>query len=247
MTTAAAAGFRSMLRTSAAAVVLAAGLAGCTAGPDYVAPKTTLEPFHNVEAVSARKTAPPVPPLDQWWTGFNDPMLVTIVQRALTQNLDLAAALSRVQRARAAAAAAGAQLLPTVDLDATATGQRQSQESPIGKAASGLPGYSAEQEYTIGPAASWEIDLFGGLRRGANAAGDEAQAAEADRVGTRISVAADAADAYLQIRRYQARVAVAQDQIDTDAHLLSLVEERHRLGQATGGEGLRQMPRAMPK
>jgi outer membrane protein TolC len=88
----------------------------------------------------------------------------------------------------------------------------------------------------LGPAASWEIDLFGGLRRGAKAASDEAQAAEADQAGTHISIAADAADAYLQIRGYQARLAVAQDQIDTDAHLLNLVEARHRLGQADARE-----------
>jgi NodT family efflux transporter outer membrane factor (OMF) lipoprotein len=225
------------LANGSAAVALAIGLAGCEVGPDYQAPKTELAPFHNLDAVAARKVATPAPQLDQWWTGFNDPMLVTVVQRALDQNLDLAAALGRVQQARAAAASAGAQLLPTVDLDASATAQRQSLESPLGSVAKGFPGYNRYQrEYTVGPAASWEIDLFGGLRRGADAATDEAQAAEADQAGTRISVVADAADAYLQIRGYQARIAVAQDQIDTDAHLLDLVEVRHRLGQADARE-----------
>jgi NodT family efflux transporter outer membrane factor (OMF) lipoprotein len=225
------------LLSTVASLALAAGLAGCMVGPDYEAPKTDLAPFHNLDAVAARKTTTPAPELDRWWTGFNDPMLVTVVQRALDQNLDLAAALARVQQARAAASAAGAQLLPTVDLDASATAQRQSLESPLGTVAKGFPGYNRYQrEYTVGPAASWEIDLFGGLKRGADAAGDEAEAAEADQVGTRISVAADAADAYLQIRGYQARLAVAQDQVDTDAHLLSLVEARHRLGQADARE-----------
>ncbi|GGF30108.1 transporter [Aliidongia dinghuensis] len=225
------------MRTAAAGLALAVGLAGCTVGPDYVAPTTELAPFHNAAAVDARKTATPAPQLDQWWTGFNDPMLVTVVERALDQNLDLAAALARVQQARAAAAAAGAQLLPTVDLNASATAQRQSLESPLGSVAKGFPGYNRYQrEYTVGPAASWEIDLFGGLKRGENAADDEEQAAEADQAGTRISVAADAADAYLQVRGYQARIAVAQDQIDTDAHLLSLVESRHRLGQSDARE-----------
>jgi outer membrane protein TolC len=94
--------------------------------------------------------------------------------------LDLAAALARVQQACAAASAAGAQLLPTVDLDASATAQRQSLQSPLGTVANSFPGYNRYQrEYTVGPAASWEIDLFGGLRRGADAATDEAQAAEA--------------------------------------------------------------------
>ncbi|MEJ1977143.1 MAG: TolC family protein [Acetobacteraceae bacterium] len=162
--------------------MLAAALAGCSVGPDYVTPITSFLPFHNLAAVSARKTPASAPPLDHWWTGFNDPMLVTVVQRALDQNLDLAASLARVRQARAAAAGAGAQLLPTVDLDATATAEHQSVNGPFGTLARGFPGYNRDQrEYTFGPAASWEIDLFGGLRRNANAARDEAQAAEADQ------------------------------------------------------------------
>ena len=229
--------FRRKHRTAAASLVLAASVAACAVGPDYTAPSTDLTPFHNLEAVNTRQTATPAPPLDRWWTGFNDPLLVTVVQRSLDQNLDLAASLARVQQARAVASAAGAQLLPTVDLDASATAQRQSLNSPLGTIAKGFPGYNRYQrEYNVGPAASWELDLFGGLRRGAAAATDEAEAAEAQHAGTRISVAADAADAYLQIRGYQARLAVAQNQIDTDAHLLNLVEARHQSGQADGRE-----------
>ncbi len=128
-------------------------------------------------------------------------------------------------------------MLPTVDLTATGTAQRQSLLSPLGKVASTLPGYSRDQRlYDVGAAASWEIDLFGGLRRGAKAAKEEAQAAEADQLGTRISVAADAADAYLQIRGDQARLAVAQHQIDVNRQLLGLVRQRRASGVATDRE-----------
>lgn len=222
----------------AAALMLSLGIAGCgEVGPDYQPPQTDLAPFHNLDAVAARKVPTPAPQLDQWWTGFNDPILVTVVHRALDQNLDLATALARVQQARAAAAAAGAQLLPTVDLNAGASVERQSLQSPLGVVEKTFPGFNRyEREYTVGPAASWEIDLFGGLRRGADAAGDESAAAEADQAGTRISVVADAADAYMQIRGFQARIAVAQDQIKTDAHLLDMVGTRYRLGQADARE-----------
>ena len=221
----------------AAAWMLVAALSACAVGPDYVAPKTDLSAFHNLGAVSARRTTLPAPPLDQWWAGFHDPMLVIIAQRALAQNLDLAAAFARVQQARAVASAAGAQLLPSVDFDSSATAEHQSVEGQIGSLAKGFPGYTrGQREYTLGPAASWEIDLSGGLRRGADAATDEMQAAEADHAGTRITVAADAADAYLEIRGYQARLAVAQDQVDTDAHLLRLVHSRYQAGQADGRE-----------
>ncbi len=229
--------YRPPASVKAVYLVMASTLASCSVGPDYVAPLTSFMPFHNRRAVDARQTQKPPPPLDQWWTGFNDPMLVTIVQNALGQNLDLAASLARVRQARAVASSAGAELLPTVDLDASASVQHQSLESPFGALARSFPGYNRDQrEYSVGPAASWEIDLFGGLRRSAHAARDEAQAAEADQAGTRITVAADAADAYLQIRGYQARLAVAQQQIDTDAHLLTLVHARHQAGQADGRE-----------
>jgi NodT family efflux transporter outer membrane factor (OMF) lipoprotein len=216
--------------------MLALALAGCEVGPDYHAPTASLTDFRNAAAVEARK-APPPPRLDDWWTGFNDPALTRIVQRALDQNLDLAAALARVQQARAAAHAAGAELLPTVDLDAEASALHQSLESPLGQIGKALPGYNRDQRlYDVGAAASWEIDLFGGLRRGVEAADAEAQAAEAERLGTRVSVAADAADAYFQIRGDQARLAVAQRQIAVDSHLLDLVRQRLSHGVATDRE-----------
>jgi len=71
-----------------------------------VKPSTNLAPFHNLAGASATKPGFSPPRLETWWTGFNDPMLVTVVQRALDQNLDLAAAFARVRQARAAAAAA---------------------------------------------------------------------------------------------------------------------------------------------
>ena len=222
-------------------LALSLGLASCAGrhpvGPNYTRPVTTLAPFHNLDAAKALKTTLPAPQLDAWWTGFDDPMLVTVVRRALQQNLDLAAAFARVTQARAAAAEAGAQLLPTADLGATVTAQRQSAANEFGAIGSSFPGYSRNfREYTVGPAASWEIDLAGGLRRGKAAALDELQAAEADHVGTRITVAAEAADAYVQVREFQARIAVAQQLIDTDAGLLRLVEARRRAGAADGRE-----------
>lgn len=221
-------------RTAAASIglgsVLALLLTGCVVGPDYEAPQAAIAPFHNAAAVDARKAAP-APPLDEWWQGFNDPILTRIVQRALSENLDLAAAIARVQQARAAAQAADAQLLPTVDAGAQGTAQHQSRQSPLGRIASSLPDYNRDQRiYDVGASASWEIDIFGGLRRGAEAAQAEAQAADAEQVGTRITVAADAADAYLQIRGIQARLAVAQNQIEVDAHLLDLVRLRRGRG-----------------
>jgi NodT family efflux transporter outer membrane factor (OMF) lipoprotein len=221
---------------AAASLLVIATLGGCEVGPDYDAPKTKLAPFHNV-SVAGAQTGGAAPSLDRWWTGFNDPALERVVSRALTQNLDLAAALARVQQARAAAGGSEADLFPTADLDANATGQNVSEHGPIGSILKQEPGFHRDQqEYTFGPMASWEIDLFGGLRRASAAANAEAEAAEADRLATRITVAADAADAYLQIRGIQARLRVAMDQIATDEHLLKIVHVRFDAGQANDRE-----------
>jgi NodT family efflux transporter outer membrane factor (OMF) lipoprotein len=92
------------------------------------------------------------------------------------------------------------------------------------------------REYTVGPSASWELDVAGGIRHNAAGARDEVQAAEANRIGTRVIVAADAADAYLQVRGYQARIAIAKSQIETDEHLVKLVQNRYEAGAATRRE-----------
>jgi NodT family efflux transporter outer membrane factor (OMF) lipoprotein len=220
-----------------ASVMFGVTLSGCAIGPDYVRPDKAWEPLHNQLFAGAQAARPGAPSLDTWWSGFNDPLMAGVVQQALAQNLDLAASFARVEQARAAASGAGAELLPTVDLDATASARRQSLNSSAGRLGNTFPDYNRHQhEYSVGPAASWEIGLAGGLRRSATAALDEAAVAEAEQAGTRITVAADAADAYLQIRGFQARLAVAQEQVDTDRQLLDLVRIRQQAGVAQDRE-----------
>ena len=219
------------------ALALSASLTGCAVGPKYHRPTVNLQPFHNAPSIATRTASLPAPPLDQWWTGFSDPELTRIVKRALDENLDLAAAMTRVQQARAAAQGAGARRMPSGNVYASTTTLYQSTESMTGRLASHLPGYSRTQNYyDLGFVASWETDLFGGVKRGAQAATAEAQAAEASQTGTRITVAAEAADAYMQIRGAQARLIFAKDQIATDEHLVELVQQRKDAGVASDRE-----------
>jgi NodT family efflux transporter outer membrane factor (OMF) lipoprotein len=216
------------------AAIAGSMLSGCAVGPDYKTPAEHLAPFHST-AAAATVAAPA--PLDAWWKGFNDPELDRIIERVLAQNLDLAASLARVHQARAAAREAGARLLPSGELSAQVDSMHQSLDGPIGQLASVVPGYDRNgTQSDVGVGASWEIDLSGGLRRGEQAADAEAQAAEADHLGVRVSVAAEAADAYLQVRGDQARLRLAQQQIATDAHLLELVQRRRASGAATDRE-----------
>jgi NodT family efflux transporter outer membrane factor (OMF) lipoprotein len=202
-------------------LLLASSIAACTVvGPDYEAPETKLAPLHNEAAVEGRQTASAAPALDSWWTGFNDPVLTRIVERTLAQNLDLEASVARVRQARAAAKEAGSRLYPQGSLDTSLNAIHQSTKNEIGTAASAL-GYDRDQsDYNVGVGASWEIDLFGGL----------------EHAGVRVSVVAEAADAYFQMRGAQARLKVAQDQIATDQHLLDLVNQRRSSGTATDRE-----------
>lgn len=224
--------------TAALTALLSALLAACTVGPRYNGPPALdLASYHNGAAIDGRVVTTPAPPVDTWWTGFNDPVLTRIIDRALAENLDLQAAVARVNRARAVAREAGAQLLPTAAANGSVTPIRQSLNSPIGAIGRHLPGYDRNQTlYDADVGAQWEIDLFGGLRRGAEAARDEAEAAEAQQLVVRISVAAEAADAYFQARGAQARLAIAQSQVATDARLLELVNLRFSRGASAEKE-----------
>lgn len=221
----------------AALAVIAGSLAACAAvGPDYRRPDSTMPGAYPHAAAFETLNASREPvSLDTWWNGFKDPALTKIVQRALDQNLDLAASLARVEQARAVAAHAGAQLLPEGSLGASVSKQYQSTESALGRLGSALPGYDRNRtSYSVGASASWEIDIAGGLRRGAEAADAELQAAEASHAGVRILVAAEAADAYFRVRGAQDRIAIARQQEETSRKLLELV--RLRLADGIGAE-----------
>jgi NodT family efflux transporter outer membrane factor (OMF) lipoprotein len=217
-----------------AGVAMSCALSGCVVGPNYQQPEISLTAFHS--APSERQDTSRAN-LDWWWTEFHDSLLTQTIREALAQNLDLAASLARVEQARAAAHEAGAQLYPTGQLTVQADTMHQSLRSPIGGIANQLPGYDRNATlYDIGIGASWEADLFGGRHRAAQAAGADAQAAEADHLAVRISIAAAVADSYLQVRGYQSRLRLAKDQVATDESLLELVQLRADSGAGSDRE-----------
>lgn len=91
-------------------------LSGCAVGPAYVAPQAAMPAAYQGAPASAARLAPAAPAPDTWWEGFHDPALQRIVTRVLEQNLDLAAALARIEQARAGAHAASANQMPSVGL-----------------------------------------------------------------------------------------------------------------------------------
>lgn len=208
-------------------LLFAASLAaGCTAGADYRRPELPhAAQYPHRAALGARAGAntADAAELRQWWTAFGDPRLTHLVTVALAQNLDLAQAQARVRQARAATGAADAALLPSASLGGQAARAYQSVQTPLGQVLDASPGHDrAGSARELNLQASWELDLFGGLRREREAARADYEASEAGWAATRLAVAAQTADLYLSIQGLQARLDLARRQVDTEAALLEL-------------------------
>ncbi|MBO9557919.1 MAG: efflux transporter outer membrane subunit [Caulobacter sp.] len=194
-------------------------LSACAVGPDYKAPVQAPVVLQNAPA-GAFSTANPEA---QWWKAFNDPVLDGLITQALSSNLDLKVAVARVDEARALFKETRLDQLPHV----TASGayQKSDQQQP------GSNGQRVESEtYQAGFDAGWEIDLFGRVRRGVESARAEAGAAQADLRDAQVTVAAEVARNYLELRGYQARLAVANRNLDTQRETLRLTQVRYNAG-----------------
>lgn len=242
---------RLALTTTSAATLLG----GCSVGPDYTPPVTTApHAYIGGAAVDAMAGGSADVDLVNWWRSFDDPLLASLVERALEQNLDLQQASARVGQARAALRHANADLLPAGQVSGQASEAYQSLETPQGRIASALPGFEREaQGYELNLGASWELDVFGGKDAARDAARADWQASAAAAVAARLAVAAQTADTYIAIRSLQARLGVARDQLEVQRQLVELVALRHRKGvaaelQLSQAEGsLAQVGAAVPE
>jgi len=220
--------------------LLALLLAGCTTvGPDYKQPEAAV-PERYLEATPS--TAASDIQLASWWRGFNDPQLSALIERALGQNLDIEAATARIREARALEKVAGAGASPQVAAQGSLNRQRISENAipvPPGGGDSisgggfGLPG-AEFATWRVGFDASWELDLFGRNRREREAAGARTGAAVWNRRDAEVTVAAEVASAYLNLRTLQARLANAQAEYDRQTRFEQLVAARARGGLVTG-------------
>ena len=202
---------------------------GCAVGPNYNPPHPQMAAGFRATASLPPATAPQAD-LASWWRAFADPMLDKVVEQALAENLDLAQAIARVQQARAAAGIARAALLPSGELNASAATSHQSIETPIGRIEQALGVDRNGNLYEADVGASWEADVFGGLRRGRQAALADYQAADAGAAAARVAVVAEAADTYVLLRTLQARLAIAREQAEAQRQLLDLARLQYARG-----------------
>ncbi len=231
-----------------------AALAGCTVGPNYRAASVPTPPAY-AEAHPAAAGELPA----KWWAALGDPVLSGLIERGLAQNLDLAAAASRVRQARLSVRGARSGLFPTVNATSEAQRTKISKNGGFGQIASsfggsggggggsggggsgalGAPG-SVFDIYSVGFDASWELDLFGGVRRQLEGARARVESAEWGRRDRAVSIAAEIADDYYQLRVLQRRAAIARAELARERRTLGIIEARGHAGLTPGSDITRQ-------
>jgi outer membrane protein, multidrug efflux system len=226
----------------------------CTVGPNYKAPEPAAPAaFAGPQPLSD----PGGVDLARWWTAFDDPELQRLIEIGLKQAPDLQTAASKVRQARLQVIEARSAGLP--DIGASGSGQytrlKQIGSNDIPDLARSIGGnqqqaggaqaqnFQTPKDYktvSAGFDASWEIDLFGGVRRQVEAAKAQAEGAEWQARDARVSLAAEIAADYYQMRSYQAQARIAQAEADRQARSLSILEHTAQAGLVPQGNATRQ-------
>jgi multidrug efflux system outer membrane protein len=225
------------MRRLTGGLLLLVGIVGCTVGPNYRMPDvhmpaTWSEVSHNGVTTQPHDIA-------QWWKTFHDPGLDSLIERAVQSNLDLRLAEARVREARALRGVAAADLWPSINVSGSYTRHRRSENvSPAqagsangGTAMGPAPFGTLEQDlFQSGFDASWEIDLFGGVRRSIEAADADLAASVEDLRDVLVTLLSEGARNYVEVRGFQRRIAIAQDNIQSQQETLELTRARFDAG-----------------
>src|ERR1700726_2480513 len=216
----------------------AAGLSACSVGPDFKLPETGL-PEHSLAGVNTSKTVPASElvasvNLTQWWRSFRDPQLVSLVERSVAANPDIAIALRRLQQGRAQQFVAIGAALPKAGLSAgaalgTGTDNTRARVADTLHSAANTTGYNHIDE-AGGLDTAWELDIFGKLCREVEASNLDALAAAKARDAVLVSVIANVARAYIEMRGFQAQIAVTRSNIESARRRLQFVQDRFNQG-----------------
>lgn len=218
------------------ALAVACAFTGCApVGPDYNAP----DPGVTDAFVTADAQAAPLQETQSinadWWAQLNDPLLTQLITDAATANQRIHIAVANVRAARANRRIAGSRLLPSIGSGASYTRLRASENGQVNLGALADAGVANLETdlYQAGLDASWEIDIFGGARRQAQAADAQIQAAQAARRQVIVSVIAETALNYVERAGLQQRLRITKNNIKTQQKTFSLVRNKRRLGLAT--------------
>lgn len=202
-------------------------LSGCAVGPDYT-PPVTHAPADWAAPESdmiSRAAAPPA----KWWKTFNDPILDSLIVRAVAENHDLRLAASRVREARARRGVVASEAGPAVDATGGATRSRRSENTVEG----GALGDPESSSFSAGFDMSWELDFWGRIRRSIEASDADIGAAIADRDAVLVTLLGEVGRNYAELRGFQQRTGVARSNIAVQESALSLTRNRFDAGLTT--------------
>ena len=203
-----------MRKTAVALALVAFIAAGCTTTP-------TAPPALDLPAGTGVD-----PALERWWTDFNDPTLTALVDEALTHNLDLRAAIARIDLARAQVKLAQKDLYPSVNLEGAANRTKASEVGPF--PLFGAP--PTTNDFKVELNASYEVDLWGKFRAATRAAQDDLLASRYARETVRTAVAADVARTYFQLLAADAQLKLLEDTLKTRNETVTLQQDRYQGG-----------------
>jgi multidrug efflux system outer membrane protein len=204
-------------------------LAGCSMAPEYHPPQTTVPAAYKEVAGWTAAAPMDAAPRGAWWKVFADPVLDDLETRSDAASPTLAAALARYDQARAAARVDAADLFPQVGVEGDAGRQRVSGNRPLGN---GTP--QTYNDFSLGGAIDYELDLWGRIRNGVKASRADAQASAADLASARLSLQASVADAYIRLRGLDAQSDLLKRTAAAFDRAYQLTSTRHDGGIASG-------------
>jgi NodT family efflux transporter outer membrane factor (OMF) lipoprotein len=208
------------------AMLMSLALSACAVGPNFHRPATAL-PEHYARQATPDDTAAPDAANAAFWQSFNDPELNRLIEQALAANNDLRAAMAHVDSANALLRQDKLDLLPTVTASAQGGRNRLSDDQSFGF----IP--RTYDTYSGGINASWELDLFGRVRRGIEAQRAETASSADDLAALQVSVVGQLASTYVDLRGQQERLRVARENSANQRETLRLVEARLVAGYNT--------------
>ncbi|HEX7227561.1 MAG TPA: efflux transporter outer membrane subunit [Candidatus Binatia bacterium] len=210
--------------------------AGCSVGPSYKPPEIAVPASWNEAQQSGFHTGPA--PLTDWWTEFNDPLLNTLVERAVQSNLDIRLAEARIRESRALRSATASDAWPQLDA-AGSYARSRSSENALSRGAgesSSFGANGARDLFRAGFDASWEIDIFGGVRRRVEAADANVAASLEERRNALVTLLGDVARNYIELRGFQRRLTVARSNLRAQQETSDLTRVRFEAGLSSDFE-----------
>lgn len=204
-------------------------LGACSVGPDFQRPQAQLPQAWQTSVRPG--TAPGNPADSQWWQQLGDPQLTALVERSAKANLDVRAASNRLEQSRVMRQVTGSQQLPGVAANGSYRRARNSAEGLNDP--SGEQGQAPFELWSATLDASWELDLWGHVRRNVEAADAEIELTQAQRDGVLLSIAAETATDYIRLRGVQAKLGVARQNLEIARQSRALTQARFDNGVTT--------------